>query len=653
MLQAFTALGVAFLAIFAWVFFKEYFAEWRGYQAEFRRIERRVKDPHALSVAPAADGIRQIWLQDLNRVDRCTTCHLGADDPDFAKASQPFRTHSGDWLATHRPDRFGCTACHGGQGEATTYRDAAHGPIPHWREPVLSQELMEANCGTCHRERQPREVLWLAEGRRAIAESNCVACHDLPGFGVEEVRAPRLESLGYKVRPDWLRRWLKDPKGYLANSRMPNFRLEPDEIESLTAFLLSQRAVAPLDSSGVDWKRADADRGRSIFGEARCVSCHSIDGRGGTLGPELTKVGGKLRRDWLFSFLKDPFRDHPETLMLRYRFSDDELRDLVAYLTEELSDPDAPSPAPDVGYLDPKRVEAGHEVFVKHGCYSCHRFSGMDSLGKIGPSLAAIGERVVEQADFAGQQIEPTLPNWLFVKLLTPDKLAQPSRMPTFNFSEEKAAAITVALLSIRGKDLPASRVTSEPRPAPYRPQGAFGALVRRYRCLSCHQIHGWGGTLSTVPLDHIGSQLQRDYLVSYLQAPGAVRVSVEARMPHFHMTREEATTLADYLSTVFVDDALDQQVGTDADAARRGRQLYDELGCRACHIVGGQGGYVGPDLSDSGRRLKPGWLVAWLQKPQQWKPGTLQPDYGLAPEQARALTAYLMSLSVPQRRTR
>jgi cytochrome c1 len=54
----------------------------------------------------------------------------------------------------------------------------------------------------------------------------------------------------------------------------------------------------------------------------------------------------------------------------------------------------------------------------------------------------------------------------------------------------------------------------------------------------------------------------------------------------------------------------------------------------------------VGPDLSESGRRLKPGWTAAWLLKPGKWKPGTLQPDYGLTPDEAEALTAYLMSLT-------
>lgn len=653
LLKVFTALGLAFLGIFAWVFFNEYQAEWRAEQAAFRTLERKVKDPHALSLAPPVEGIRQVWLQDLGRVDRCTTCHLGADDADFAEVPQPFRTHSGTWLTTHRPDRFGCTTCHGGQGEATTFRDAAHAPIPHWAEPIRAPELMEASCGACHREREPRQADWLARGRSAIAGASCVACHDVPGFEAEEIRAPRLESVGYKVRPDWLRNWLKEPKAYLPRSRMPNFRLQGDEIEALSAFLLSQREVALLDSSSVDWKKADPDRGRALFGEARCVSCHMIEGRGGTLGPELSRVGSKARREWLFSFLKDPFSDQPQTLMVHYRFSDEQIRDLVVYLSEDLVDPTVPASPPEPGYLDPKQIAAGRQAFVKHGCYSCHRFSGMTGLGKIGPSLVGIGDRAVEENVFAGGKIEPTLPNFLFVKLLMPERLAEASRMPTYNFSGEEAAAISVALLSLRSGDLPASRVTNAPRVAAYEPQGPFGALVRRYRCLSCHQARGWGGTLSTVPLDRIGSQLKRDYLESYLKRPFAVRVSVEERMPHFNMTDAEARSIAEYLSLAFVDDRLERNVALDPEAERQGQQLFEKLGCRGCHIVGGRGGYVGPDLSDSSRRLKPGWTLAWLLEPQKWKPGSLQPDYGLSFEQARALTAYVMSLSVPPAKVR
>lgn len=648
---AFAVLGVAFFAIFSWVFLKEYLAEWRTTQAQFDQLQRRVKDPHALSLAAPLGDIRQVWLPDLDRVDRCTTCHLGIDDPAFVSAGEPYTTHPDTWLGTHSPDRFGCTSCHGGQGEATDFRNAAHQPIPYWSDPMRPPPLIEANCGACHRERRPRRAFWLEKGRQVMATAECVACHDIPGFSLDELRAPRLESVGYKVRPEWLRKWLSDPKGYLSQARMPNFRLQPAEIESLSAFLIAQRETAPFDSSGVDWAKADPERGRTVFGEARCVTCHQIEGRGGTMGPELTTVGSKVRRDWLFSFIQDPTHDQPGTLMLRYRFTDEQVRDLVAYLTEEMIDPSAPQVPSEVRYLDPKLVESGRDTFVRHGCYSCHRFTGMTNLGKIGPSLVAIGDRAIESSEFKGEAVVPSRSNWLFLKLREPDRLADQSRMPTYDFSDPDAAAAVVALLSIRQADLPASRVTDQPRPTRYEPQGAVGALFARYRCLSCHQVRGWGGELSTVPLDRIGSQLQHSYLVSYLQLPSAVRVSLEERMPQFNMTREEAQLLADYFADVFVDDSLERPSPPGPEAARRGEQLFQTLGCRSCHMLGGTGGYVGPDLSDSGRRLKAGWIESWLSDPEQWKPGTLQPNYGLKREEASALTAYLMTLSTDRSR--
>jgi mono/diheme cytochrome c family protein len=230
--------------------------------------------------------------------------------------------------------------------------------------------------------------------------------------------------------------------------------------------------------------------------------------------------------------------------------------------------------------------------------------------------------------------------------VLLPDALGQPSLMPTFAFTPAQAATITVALASLRKADLPSSRVVRPPAVPAYRPQGPFGALVSRYRCLSCHRIRGSGGDLSTVPLDRIGSQLQRDYLVGYLQHPGAVRVSIEARMPVFHMLPEEARTIADYAATVFVDDTLDSyDTRFTLPEVGRGQQLYRQLGCVGCHQLDLKGGYVGPDLSTAGKRLRPGWTAAWLLAPARQKPGTLQPDYGLSAADARALSAYLSSL--------
>ncbi len=642
----FAGLGLAFLLIFSWVLFHEGTAEWRTTQARFRRLETTVKNPHQLAQSVSVAGLRQIWLPDLGRVDRCGTCHLGIDDPAFTGAPRPFAAHPGTWLSTHPTDRFGCTACHDGQGQATDYANAAHQPQPFVSRPMRPLETIEANCGACHRALDPPDAPRLAEGRRLIIEWGCFSCHDIPGFEGLTFRGPALDSIGYKVRPGWLSVWLGDPKSYLPQSRMGKFRLSPDEIANLQGFLLSQRAQAPLDNTGVDWKKADTANGRALFGELRCVSCHAVNGRGGTMGPELTRIGDKVRRPWLFSYLKDPHRVQPDTPMLRYRLTDDQLRDLTAFLYEEYSSAGAgPEPTP-ATYQDARLLAAGHAVFERRGCASCHQLAGTKDTGRIGPSLAGIADRDPDELPYGSNIVRHTTDNYIFLKVLLPDTLGQPSSMPTYGFTPADAAKIALALASIRKTDLPASYVLRRPAPVPYRPGGKFGELVTRYRCLSCHSVGGFGGDLSTVPLDRIGSQLQHDYVAKYLLNPGAVRVSVEARMPVFHMLPEEATSIADYFSTVFLDDSIEQyDTNFTAAETRRGEELYGQLGCEACHQLGTKGGYVGPELSASGARLKAGWIAAWLSTPQRYKPDTLQPDYGLSSTDVRALTAYLSSL--------
>lgn len=648
----FACLGLAFLLIFSWVLFHEGTAEWRTTQVRFRRLEKTVKNPHQLAQSATVAGLRQIWLTDLGRVDRCETCHLGIDDPAFMGAPKLFAAHPGAWLSTHPPERFGCTACHDGQGEATDYANAAHKPQPSVPRAMRPLETIEANCGRCHRALDPPDAPRLAEGRRMIIALGCFSCHDIPGFAGLTFRGPALDSIANKVRPGWLAEWLKDPMSLLPQSKMGNFRLKADEIASLQAFLLSQRVQAPLDSTAIDWKKAGTPKGRALFGELRCVSCHAVNGRGGTMGPELTRIGDKVRRDWLFSYLKDPFRVQADTPMLQYRLADDQLRDLAAFLLEEYGSVGLPPEPSPVTYQDARLVELGRTVFGRRGCSSCHQLAALKDVGRIGPSLAGIADRDPDELPYGSNIVRHTTDNYIFLKVLYPDKVVshdsqgQPSLMPTFGFTPADAQKITLALASIRKADLPASYVLSRPVPAPYRPGGKFGELFTRYRCLSCHSVGGFGGDLSTVPLDRIGSQLQHEYLAKYLINPGAVRVSVEARMPVFHMLPDEAKLIADYFSTVFLDDSLDQYDTNFTSAEkRRGQELYGQLGCQACHQLGLKGGYVGPELSTSGVRLKPGWICAWLSKPQTYHPDTLQTDYGLSSADARALTAYLSSL--------
>jgi mono/diheme cytochrome c family protein len=180
-------------------------------------------------------------------------------------------------------------------------------------------------------------------------------------------------------------------------------------------------------------------------------------------------------------------------------------------------------------------------------------------------------------------------------------------------------------------------------------PGGPVGALIGRYRCLSCHRIGEEGGDISTAPLTFEGSKVQRDWLVDYLVLPYSLRPILEERMPVLRMSREEATQLADAFESFYLDPAMppDPFAGRPASDAdpEEGERVYTTLGCRACHILGTSGGYYGPPLTDSGKRLKSGWIYSWLKGPQRWRADVRCPNYGLTDTDALRLTAYLSTL--------
>jgi cytochrome c2 len=230
--------------------------------------------------------------------------------------------------------------------------------------------------------------------------------------------------------------------------------------------------------------------------------------------------------------------------------------------------------------------------------------------------------------------------------------------MPDVALTPAEVADVTLALMSLRTPGVPAAFVRGEATPASTRsmqPQGEVGALFERYRCLSCHTLGGVGGTLANVPLDREGSKVQPAWLEAFLQEPDTLRVAQEERMPKLGITADEAATLTRFLTMVMRDDRIPLEpparpprtIGLDTpELVDAGRAAFDALGCRACHIEGERGGYVGPDLFRSGVRLRSGWVYALLTDPALMAPELAHPGEPLDPATATALTAFLQTLT-------
>jgi cytochrome c2 len=630
---------------------KNHFPDWKQYQKEFnRRAEEKAKEN--ILVKEVEPGIRQIWNPDLGVTDRCITCHLGIEETSLNDALQPFTSHP---TTPHGFQEFGCTICHGGQGLATTR--AAHGRGEIWEKPMLPGIFAQASCGLCHEGVKVPEAYVLNQGRALIEKAGCVGCHKMPGFSRPEMIGPDLTGVGSKVRPSWLYKWLKRPKDYLARTLMPDPLLSDEEARILTTFLVSHKDEK-IESTAEGQQAETANeseiaRGKTIYRQARCTSCHAQEGRGGIIGPELTRVSSKVNGRWLLAWLKNPKQYLPRTRMPQFSFPEKDIEAVSAYIESEFVDYES-DPQEDVKIeeLLPEPNEPtmrqGEQLFKKHGCAGCHTISGIEAKGGIGPELYGIGNKDVDRLDFGDTHIERDLWSWLTMKVKEPRAFAKNLKMPEYEFTNDQVRAIVVALLSMSDRQIPSRYLPPPARVSFYAPQGEFGAVVTKYNCLTCHKMNGQGGDLAP-DLSIEASKARPEWIAQYFKLPYSLRPIMEERMPLLNMTDEEIKTTVEYFERVLVSDAIPKELPYklgDSQLVEQGRKFYfEKYSCRACHQINLEGGYVGPALDGVGNRLYAGYIYNWLKNPQAFLPTTIDPNRGLSDEEAAAITAFLMKL--------
>ncbi|HUK20288.1 MAG TPA: cytochrome b N-terminal domain-containing protein [Gemmatimonadales bacterium] len=94
-------------------------------------------------------------------------------------------------------------------------------------------------------------------------------------------------------------------------------------------------------------------------------------------------------------------------------------------------------------------------------------------------------------------------------------------------------------------------------------------------------------------------------------------------------------------------------QPKSDSSAAlssveRAGRALYQSQQCGGCHRIAGEGGDIGPDLSDVGARHSAGWIHSFIELPSRFHAESRMPAYGpptLSHQEIEELAQYLSSL--------
>jgi cytochrome c551/c552 len=544
--------------------------------------------------------------EDLNfaqvpRIDRCQTCHLGIDNPAYAEAPQPFRTHPDLELyvapeSIHPRDDFGCTSCHEGRGRAITFTGVNHTPRDeeqqhdweqkygwkedhYWDKPMYPNGFAEAGCLRCHKD----EVLLpgasnFNQSRMLYEQAGCWGCHNTTGFEDRRKVGPNLQHIASKTTADWALRWVKDPKSFKTATYMPRFwdlenNLDSEigarnatEVVSIVSYILSKSK--PLTYGSVPG--GDPANGKVLLETLGCQGCHVVEETDlanvdwfRRKGPSLVGVGSKVNPEFLFNWIKNPKHYWEQTFMPDLRLTDSEAGDITAFL-----------------------------------------------MSSRNPAFEAIPVPQIDDAALDEISLE-------FLRTSLP--LAQAETRLSEMSREEKT-------------------LYSGER------------LILRYGCFGCHDIEGfetaqkigvdlstWGSKMvSRLDFGYVDIEHTRKaWLEQKLRAPrsydnGKLKSPPEKlKMGYFGFTDGEVEAITRNVLSM-VRDELPREARKNLSAneayGQRARKLIHEYNCRGCHIVDGFGGGIyqtitdtgmrPPNLNTQGARTQADWLFSFLKAP-------------------------------------
>lgn len=513
------------------------------------------------------------------RVDRCMSCHVTIDKSGFEDFPQPYKSHPKLKLmvgpdSPHPASKVGCTTCHSGVPQSVDFVKTAHVPrdvaqeqewkakYHYHREHTIKTQMIplqmtEGKCMQCHAQQvQLDGAPTFNAGMRLIERYGCYNCHKFAGhferLQKEKKSGPQLYTVAAKVTPEWVRKWLWEPKSFRPSTLMPAFwqihnNSDPDslergkvEVESITHYLFkNSEAFEPIKMSSK--AVGDASRGKTLMENVGCLACHAINDfprknpdSMKTLGwknpivplpgPELNQLGSKVSREWLYSWLMNPRHYWAQTSMPSMKLSEQEALDLSEYLLAKKNEEFEALPVPEAkddvrdqlvtSYLtktmSPKEAQTklasmsledrkdflGQKFINHYGCYACHAIKGFENSPNVGVELTYEGSKDVSKFAFENVHLDHTSrPDWIYTKLRTP-RIWDVGKVRDFeaktkmpHFGMSKEQATAVTAIVVGMEN----RNVDEA--AQFKLDGRWEQIVEghrvlnRYNCVGCHAI--------------------------------------------------------------------------------------------------------------------------------------------------------------------
>lgn len=592
----------------------------------------------------------QVYFEEINEADRCMSCHLGINRTESVSAEQPYATHPDRelYLDAHPPERFGCILCHRGQGRATSSPEKAHGDVEYWLVPALRGSEAQTSCIKCHPEENNLEGAEIAaKGRRLYKDLGCYGCHTTKGFEEYEVEriAPDLLELPHKVYAEWLPGWIQNPQSFRPDTRMPDYKFSDDEALEIAAYLWQNASTVPLPLKIKADEKGDTEKGKYLFESLGCLACHDDGEKGSSYAPNLSRIGDKIRYDFLVNWLADPKVIQPKTRMPSLRLTMDEGVHVATYLST-LKGTKTEAPAEITKKLnDPQKAQKGRKLIEMYGCFGCHQISGMEGQGKVGVELSSIGSKPLGQFDFGINEkailhkvgikyVEDNTfrarKTWITEKLQDPRlfdkgrylKLIEKLRMPYFNLSSDDIEALTVFLIGLTEEELP-HRFWYEMSERKRAIEEGHG-VIEKYNCTGCHQFSP-----------------DRLTLENNVRLVGAIKAEEDENI-YFQLWEESVPLEKKIGETVLISSAQIKKhiPAHGGDIIPLITSYFEEeegLFAEEAKV------FAPPLLYGEGKKVQPQWLFDFLLKPIKLRPwlDVRMPTYEMSPEEATKLAKF------------
>jgi mono/diheme cytochrome c family protein len=415
-------------------------------------------------------------------------------------------------------------------------------------------------------------------------------------------------------------------------------------------------------------------RGRELLAYLNCQGCHKLNTVDRPrLGPDLSSVGYKVTREWIYKWLKEPrtildkdgntavngYENEDESRMPKFRLNEEEMRALSAFLSVQKARPlvsyKISAAVVSAWSKSPELHSQGELRFRQMMCTTCHSLAvtraGETKLigGNIGPELTKVGNKINEQ--------------WLIAWLRDPQSYLPSSIMPKYGWSDEDLYKVSQYVMNkLTDSDL----LSDVPKlDAPTEEEIQTGKrLFTDKGCSSCHMLNGaptqkdFGPDLTALgrknasELEFSKSKIDRN-LVSYIQAKlkDPVSVNPAGRMPQYSWNQDDL----DAVTTALLSQtgspptsALQHLVVPKKEASFQVMGafalVYERYKCYACHRFNGYGGTLAPDLSYEGSRAQKKWIVEFLKNPETIRPTLIlrMPQFNMSDKDAQVAAEYL-----------